>query len=120
MASLNMGISYDFTNEKIDEKVEAGKIGNYALGYMDDGTFIVKYVGRSDTDLNRRLKEHLGEHPKSYKRFKFSYASSEKAAFEKECENYHDFEPSFNTDHPDQPAGKKYQCPRCKKFEGDK
>jgi hypothetical protein len=34
--------------------------GNYALGYMDGGSFVVMFVGRSDADVRSRLQEWVG------------------------------------------------------------
>jgi hypothetical protein len=75
--------SYTFTaaKAKIDEVVTKKSPGNYALGHTDDkGTFIVEYIGRSDTDLNQELKARLDA---KYKKFKYSYASSPKDALER-------------------------------------
>lgn len=117
MASLDMQGFYVLTTEKITEVVTKISPGNYALGYInDEGKFVVQYVGRSDSDVAARLKQHVGE---KYKRFKFSYATSPKAAFEKECINYHDFGESQLLDndiHPDRPAGTGWKCPRCNIF----
>ena len=79
MATLDMQGAYDLTNIKINELITESSDGNYALGIINQKTnkFVVKYVGRSGTDLNARLKQHVGHYPK----FKFSYASSAKAAF---------------------------------------
>ena len=108
--------SYIFTATKIDEVVTRKSPGNYALGYTDDkGTFIVQYVGRSDTDLNQELKARLAQ----YKKFKYSYASSSKDAFEKECQNFHDFggsEKLHNKIHPARPSGSNWKCPACSVF----
>lgn len=115
MSSLDMKGSYELTTEKIDDAVTKESLGNYALGYIRDKTFYVKYVGRSDNNLNARLKEHVGEKD-SYKRFKYSYATSPKAAFEKECKNYHDFGESEildNEQHPDRPDDSDWKCPVC-------
>jgi len=112
MAKLNMRGSYELTNEKIDEVVTKTSAGNYALGYVKDNSFYVKYVGRADSDVNDRLKKWVGY----YDCFKFSYASSPKAAFEKECENYHDFGETKSLDnkiHPDRPDGASWKCPKC-------
>jgi hypothetical protein len=65
------------------------------------------------SDVNARIKKHVGE---GYKSFKYSYATSPKAAFEKECKNYHDFNPQNNTYHPDRPANSGWKCPACKIF----
>jgi len=117
MPSLGMQGPYSLTVEAIDREVTRTSPGNYALGYTSsDGTFIVKYVGRSDSDVNGRLKNWLG----SYEQFKFSYATSAKAAFEKECRNYHDFgekEALDNASHPGRPSGSGWQCPICTIFE---
>jgi len=116
MPSLGMKGSYALTVDAIDREVTTTSPGNYGLGYTSsDGTFIVKYVGRSDSDVNGRLKNWVG----SYERFKFSYASSAKAAFEKECHNYHDFgenEELDNKDHPRRPSGSGWRCPACPIF----
>lgn len=114
MPSLNMKGPHDLTKEQIKKNVEADKIGNYALGRIDkeDDKFIVKYVGRSDDCLRTRLKDYIDE----YDKFKFSYADSVKDAFEKECNNYHDFGENKldNKIHPDRPEGEKWKCPQCK------
>ena len=116
MAKLDMQGSYPLTLVKINEVVTRTSPGNYALGYSYGTTFYVQYVGRADSDVNARLKQHLSE---SYKSFMFSYATSPKAAFEKECHNYHDFGGSqslHNKIHPDRPAGTGWKCPCCKIF----
>ncbi len=104
---------YDLTSKTIDSKISKTQAGNYALGTMGSGqkanTFLVGYVGRSDTDVAERLKDHVD----TYEKFMFSYASSVKAAFEEECRNYHDFNPPGNSVHPACPDGKGWKCPYC-------
>lgn len=118
MASLNMYDPYPLNDTEINKQVTRKSPGNYGLGYTDEkNTFIVLYVGRSDTDLNDRLHRWVG---KKYKQFKYSYADSPKAAFEKECRNYHDFggkEKLDNEAHPDRPSGTNWKCPVCKIFD---
>lgn len=119
MPSLDMHGSYEFTSEKIDDVVTKESPGNYALGYRSEDAkkFLVHYVGRSDTNLNQELKANLNS---KYKRFKYSYATSAKAAFHKECQNYHDFGESESLDnkkHPDRPDGASWKCPVCDIFE---
>ena len=117
MPSLNMDGPYVFTREEIDKRVTRIQCGNYALGKInkDNGNFIVCYVGRADYDLNDRLKQHVGE---PYTHFKYSYATSPKDAFEKECNNYHDWKNLHNKIHPDRPSdSKNWKCPRCNKFD---
>jgi hypothetical protein len=99
------------TAEGIDATATKTGPGAYALGKVDkDGSFIVKYVGRSDTDLDGRLYDWIGE----YTHFKGSYYGSSKAAFEKECQLYHDFGGSKVLDnkvHPAKPANANWNCP---------
>jgi len=110
------------TNEKIDQMVKKKSPGVdvpgvYVLDKSSTAPFHVDYVGRSDDDLNARLKTHVGS---VYKYFKFDYATSPKNAFEKECELYHDFGgPQGKLDnkvHPDRPAGSGWKCPKCTIF----
>ena len=110
-----MSKSYQLTDQRIDEVVTRVSPGNYGLGYTSDSTFYVYYVGRSDDDVNDRLHKWVGK-SSNYKRFKFSYATSPKAAFEKECRNYHDFGGSKeldNKNHPQRPSGASWKCPVC-------
>lgn len=113
--SLEMGKSYDLTNEKINEIITKKSAGNYAYGNIKDNTFMVSYIGRSDIDLNGRIKHGIGQ----YNKFKFSYASSPKNAFEKECKNYHDFGETNikdNEKHPQRPDNTNWKCPNCDVF----
>lgn len=118
MALLNMQGPFDLTTLGVSNAVARGIAGNYGLGYVNDrNTFIVEYVGRSDVDVGGRLHDWIGT---KYKRFKYSYASSAKTAFEKECQNYHDFGGSGSLDndaHPDRPNGMHWKCPVCDIFD---
>jgi hypothetical protein len=115
--SLGLNGPYNFNSATIDERITQTSPGNYALGYKsEDGTFIVLYVGRADVDLNERLHQQLGKSSK-YKYFKWGYSTSRKAAFEKECQNYHDFKCPDNQIHPDRPDGANWECPRCDIFD---
>ena len=76
MQSLEMNGSYPLSNEAIDEVMTQRSAGNYALGYMDDDTFNVFYVGRSDSDVRQRLHEWVGL-PSRYE----NYASPAKASW---------------------------------------
>jgi hypothetical protein len=109
---------YPCTETATDQFVTRKSAGTYALSRSRDGTFVVSYVGRSDDDVNGRLKHWARQN--IYKRFKFTYATSPKAAFEKECVSYHDFGGTDGTMdnkvHPDRPKGTDWQCPRCNVF----
>lgn len=114
MASLNMVGPFPLNEKEIDLQIKRGVPGNYAYGYLnDEERFLVQYVGRSDEDLNARIKHGVGH----YKMFKYSYASNMQEAFEKECRNYHDFGGDEgildNKIHPDRPDGTNYRCPVC-------
>jgi len=112
MPSTGLRGPHSLNTETIDSVVEKNKIGAYALGYVSVGDdFMPKYVGRSDNDLNGRLKTHIGE---GCSKFKFEYYSSAKKAFEKECNLHHDWKEQLdNKEHPDRPSGTNWKCPRC-------
>jgi len=112
MASLGMKGLFNLTSREIDSQVTKTSPGNYALGRVSENKFYVYYVGRSDTDLNGRLKDWVDE----YDKFRFSYAASPKAAFKKECQNYHDFgetDKLDNKQHPQRPDDSNWKCPVC-------
>ncbi|HEY5561772.1 MAG TPA: hypothetical protein VIK72_08475 [Clostridiaceae bacterium] len=125
MGSLNMDGPYDFNINSIDVNVTKVCGGNYALGIEDKitGNFHVTYVGRSDSDVKDRLKKQLSETKSITTRyetknvsFKYSYASSQKEAFDKECYNYHGFVRSkklTNNGHPEKPKDESWKCPVC-------
>jgi hypothetical protein len=102
--------------QTVNEEVGYGSPGAYALGNKRGKTFIVRRFGRSDTDINARLKEYIGK----YDSFKFEYLDSPEAAFTKECELYHAFRGPEgrldNTNHPDRSQGTMWQCPKCNVF----
>ena len=76
MRPLEMNNSYPLTHEAIDEVLTRKSPGNYTLGYMDGTTFVVFYVGRSDSDVGRSLHDWVGA-PSQYDR----YAPASKAAW---------------------------------------
>jgi hypothetical protein len=68
LGPLEMSGSFPLDDTMIDEVVSRTSPGNYALGYLDGGTFVVFYVGRSDRDVRRRLHEWVGR-PSHYERW---------------------------------------------------
>jgi hypothetical protein len=74
MRSLEMHGSYPLDDESIDHLITRTSAGNYALGYLDGDEFSVFYVGRSDSDLRRRLHEWVGTPSRDVR-----YASAAKA-----------------------------------------
>ena len=114
MASTGLKGPYSLTEFGVENKVEPGVPGVYALGHTNkSGKFIVEYVGRSNLDVEGvagRLKDWIGK----YKQFKYDYYYTPREAYEKECRLYHDFGGSHNLDnkiHPARPDGAKYGCP---------
>lgn len=106
---------YGLTSQKIAEVVGRTSSGNYTLGRVQDNGFCVLYVGRSDRDVAEQLRSWVSQYP-HYKAFVFSYASSPRAAFDKECEDFHDYggtERLDNAVHPTQPVDTDWLCPRC-------
>jgi hypothetical protein len=113
MPSLQMCGPYALHANLIDALVTQSSAGNYALGHTDvEGAFRVWYVGRSESDLNALLHHNI----ERCDQFKFSYATSPREAFVKECQNYHDFNPPGNNGHPARPDGANWTCPRCEVF----
>ena len=120
MAKLYMDGPYELTRESIDNTVTRTSPGNYALGRDTKKGLLVYYVGRSDDDVGGRLRDWVGEKPARYAYFKYSYATSPKAAFEKECQNYHEFggkEKLDNASHPQRSEGTDWECPTCDIFD---
>lgn len=112
MANLRMDGPFDLTAAEIDKHVKGSSAGNYALVVKDyEGYIRVRYVGRADVNLNEALQYWVGRTRST--QFKFSYANSAQAAFEKECNTYHDFSPNDNDYHPLPPEKTTWNCPRC-------
>jgi len=113
MAETGLLGPFSLTPEEIQERVGEKSAGVYALDRShEEGPFHVSYVGRSDTDVHARLKEHAGK----YKRFKFQYVGSPEEAFARECELYHQFNPPSTIAHPPRPIGSKWKCQHCKVY----
>lgn len=102
---------FQLSTDIVNDEVVEGRSGAYALGYIDNlGRFCITFVGSSPTDLNARLKEHIG----TAQYFKFRHLPTDRIAFEKECELFHDFRPGGNFLHPTRPDGSDWTCPRCR------
>ena len=115
MTTINTGLSgpYRLTFDAIDAAITQSSPGVFALGYSDaGGRFCVNHVGRSDADLKVRLRDFIG----SDSLFKYGYSPSSEAAFQKECEMFHDVRPPRTLVHPGRPKGTSWECPRCRIF----
>jgi hypothetical protein len=125
MGSLNMDGPYDFNKDSIDINVTKVSGGNYALGFTDNNSdnFHVTFVGRSASDVKGMLRKQLSvtkniisNNETKNISFKYSYASSPKEAYEKECYNYHNFVRSkklTNNIHPEKSRDENWKCPVC-------
>lgn len=112
MGKLNMKGSFILDPKIVAEKLTEISAGNYALGRKNkEGQFLVDYIGRSDADVKACLLELAEKSHSSV--FKYSYAATAQEAFEKECQNYHDFEPPQNDSHPEKSEGCDWKCPVC-------
>lgn len=110
MSRTGLNGPYRLDNATIEKTFPKVDSGTYVLGHINnEGLFIVEYVGRSDNDLNDRLKSWIGE----YSHFKASYFERTRDAFDKECTIYHDFGNLDNKVHPASPEGVSWKCPIC-------
>ena len=101
--------------ESVDNDVKRDRFGNYNLGILsDDGEFIIRYVGRSDTCLNSRLKKWCGK--RYYTHYAVTYPHTIKQCFEIECRDYHLLINQIdNVIHPRKPRLLEiFNCPWCK------
>jgi hypothetical protein len=117
MPSSGLHGSFSLTREKIGDVVLGVGAGAYALGYSANNRFTIQYVGRSDTDLARRLGEHADEG--AYPRFKYGFLGSAREAFYKESFLFHEFGETrllHNDCHPRRPDGTAWECPFCDIF----
>jgi hypothetical protein len=113
MPSPTLSSLFSLTDDEINSQVTKTSAGVYALDATSSGGFTVSYVGRSDTDLKKRLHDWIGK----YRYFKYAYCSSAKAAFEAECNLYHDNKPPDNQVHPKRPDDSGWKCPSCRVFD---
>ena len=96
-----------FSTEDISEYVDSGYVGVYILSR--DGRN-VDYVGRSDSDIQGRLRQSISEGV-GYTAFWFCYESSAMQAYKRECYLFHKYRPPDNTVHPAVPKGVNWRCP---------
>lgn len=98
---------YQLNPLSISELVGTLRCGVYVLT-RDDG--IYRYVGRSDTDVFRRLFSWVG---KDYTAFTFCLTPTAQQAYEMECQLYHQWKLQLdNENHPDRPFRGAW-CPIC-------
>jgi len=110
--AVELSNPFPLTPSMIDQKVTITSPGVYALGYEYAGRFVVERVGRSDTDLNGRLKSD--EYRGKYQSFRARYYPTAEAAYHAECELYHSHGGPNNPNHPAVPWGNTLKCNHCK------
>lgn len=77
-----------------------------------DTSRVVRYVGRSDTDVAGRVSGH--ELKGTYSRVQITPCVSAVHAFRAECELYHAYSNTIqNEAHPASPEGMDLECPIC-------
>lgn len=96
-----------FEITEVGQSVPKGYIGVYILSCDRKK---VDYVGRSDSDIQGRLRSSISE-GHGYQVFWFCYETSSMQAYKHECYLYHKYNPPDNTNHPAVPSGMNWRCP---------
>ena len=105
---------YQLQRDTVDQWVSRASPGTYAMGESDPEGFHIRYIGRSDSDVAVRIRELVGFYPE----FQFAYFNTANAAFEKECQLFHEFGKSLDTRlHPSRSAYSNWRCPYCGLFD---
>lgn len=106
---------FPLTNTSIDSFVPTGP-GAYILVNSSNNAV---YVGRSDSDLNSRLKNHLsGNEQNSWIQrssptdYYFEVTVNAQEAYKLECGWFHKYKPNCNTAHPAK-LSYVWVCPTC-------
>lgn len=92
--------------------IPEGYKGTYILYSWNDGEVKPTYIGRSDTDLQRRLINHPYLNKTDF--FEFHILESAEKCFLSEAALYHCFKGDLlNSIHPASPAFSTLSCPFC-------
>ena len=106
---------YSLTEGQIDANV-LPQAGAYILVNTSNNAI---YVGKADSDLNNRLKDHLPQNEvntcikrSGVNAFYFEHTQSSKDAYILECDWYHKYRPTCNAAHPAK-GFLNWFCPIC-------
>jgi hypothetical protein len=130
LATLDMDGPYELSRKAVQATVTHALPGTFAIGHRDrSGRFAVQYIGRDDANVAQALIQALGKGigqpglmgrmlggKQQANAFKFSYANSAQAAYEKQCRSFHAFGETRsleNGQHPSPPSGSGLKCPMC-------
>lgn len=110
MSSTGLRGPFGLTPRGINEALTEALPGVYALGKVANGGFEVHYIGMAPEDVKSHLWRHVADW---YPQFYYRHYSTSQAAFEKQCELFHDLKPRDNRCHPERPEHTRWMCPRC-------
>ncbi len=96
----NFTATYRLTHDNVDFVLQAKMPGVYLLQEGNSVMARPTYVGRSDTDLADRLKDHIGK--ATY--FRAAYCFTAEEAYQLELRIYNAYKPSRNILAPDAPS----------------
>lgn len=110
MSGAELNGPYRLVYEEITFFVRAASKGVYMLGQQGQSNrFLISYIGAGFTDVRSELLDRIG----TASMFKIQLTQSADAAFRKQCDLFHQFQPSGNFVHPERPRGSSVQCPYC-------
>ncbi|MBA4171802.1 MAG: hypothetical protein C0511_03890 [Hyphomicrobium sp.] len=110
MMNTELSGPYRLVYDEITFFVRTASKGVYMLGQQGQSNrFLVSYVGAGFTDVRSELLDRIG----TASMFKLQLTPSADAAFSKQCDLFHQFQPSGNFVHPERPRGSSAQCPYC-------
>lgn len=105
---------YELIRKSVSLNVRKNSKGSYLLGFLDpDEKFIPFYPGRSDTNVQNRLFNHVSSGV--FTHFRVFHVERVRDAYHQECRDYHLLLRSGITNiiHPARPKGLPYKCPYC-------
>ncbi len=110
MTTSELNGPYRLVYDEITFFVRAASKGVYMLGQQGQSNrFLISYVGAGFTDVRSELLDRIG----TASMFKIQLTQNADVTFRKQCDLFHQFQPSGNFVHPERPRGSSVQCPHC-------